>query len=257
MMKKQHSLLTIINKSLVTKAILLCSSLYLTGCGGIKDADKIANAQACIDSSTSATVNSCLSKIDGLESKSAYLLRCVAKFIEDGFNESTRLSQVFQQISNTSGASQGVQVMSILGFKNGATMAINKSNATQALTYCQNSESKGLIMLSALASTATTLSAFAVDSGISQCTTLDSTCLTNALNSDAVKNNPDAQALVGNAAIAAYNSNCTNGNTSSGSFCQQFGSAITQAGGSSSSAAVGSQIMTCYSNPAAAGCQGF
>ena len=61
----------------------------------------------------------------------------------------------------------------------------------------------------------------------------------------------------GNAAIAAYNSNCTNGNTSSGSFCQQFGSAITQAGGSSSSAAVGSQIMTCYSNPAAAGCQGF
>jgi hypothetical protein len=147
--------------------------------------------------------------------------------------------------------------MSILGFKNGATMAINKSNAAQALTYCQNSESKGLIMLSALASTATTLSAFAVDSGISQCTTLDSTCLTNALNSDTVKNNPDAQALVGNAAIAAYNSNCTNGNTSSGSFCQQFGSAITQAGGSSNSASVGSQIMTCYSNPAAAGCKGF
>lgn len=255
MLKKQQ-----INKILIIHFYVFSGafiSLNLISCGGIKEADKIANAQSCIDNATSTTVNQCVTKVEGIETKSAYLIRCIAKFIEEGFNESTRLSQVFQQIGSTSGASQGIQVMAVLGFKNGSSSSVNKQNAADAATYCQRSESKGLIMLSSLASTATAISSFANDSGISQCTTLDATCLTNALNSSAVKSNPETQAAVGNAAIAAYNSNCTGGKTTSGSFCQQFGSAINQAGGTSSASSVGSQIMTCYSTPSAAGCQGF
>ena len=58
--------------------------LLLVSCGP-KDSDKIGDAQLCLDNATSSNVSDCVQKVDGLESPGAYVIRCSANFIQEGF----------------------------------------------------------------------------------------------------------------------------------------------------------------------------
>lgn len=218
-------------------------SLLAANACGRKDIDKIGEAQNCLDTSTRSTVSQCVEKVSGIESSGAYVIRCAATFIQDGFDDPTRLANALGNMTNSttgsSGASASVAVMSVLAFTGGATSAQNSANAQTALAYCAKSASKGLILLSSIASIATT----AVYLGSSTDMT---TALTNA------KDDPTAQGLVGDAAISAYTSNCTGTTvTSNAQFCNQFSTIVTNAGGTSSSACVGKQLMYYYTNPTA------
>lgn len=232
-------------------AALLTTTFSLVGCGGAKEVDKIADAQNCLDNAAPADVSACVAKVDGLESQAAYLIRCVGKFAKEGFNSPTKIANAMGSISNNSGSSGSTAMMAALAFQAESSSSLNASSAQEALSLCTQAKAKGLILLAGLASTATTLSALAGQNP----STLTGTDLQNLMGT--LLNNPAAETAVGAAVTSIYSANCTNNSTTAGSFCTQFDSAVSRVGGITETSAIGHQIMTCYNNPAAAGCSGF
>jgi hypothetical protein len=213
------------NKPLLTLGLLVSTTLVIS-CAKT-DADKVGEAQACLDSATAATASLCMEKIEGLETTQSYVVRCAATFIMEGFDQPSRLTTAYGNMTNTGGASASIAVMNVLAFASGVTA----SNTNMA--YCAKSGSKGLILLSGIANMATNIQAIG-----GACTTIDATCLSTA------QNNTATQAAVGAAASAAYTANCTSGQTSNTQFCTQFATASAASGGDQS--CMGKQLMYAY-----------
>lgn len=227
------------------------STLLLTACSE-KEADLIADAQSCLDTATAATAASCVAKVDGIESKGAYLIRCVGKFVEEGFNDPQRIKSAMEQIDGGGEATESLAMMTVMAFKSSATKSVNETNATAAFNHCNRGASKGLILLSSLARTATTVASLAASVPNPQ--NMTPAELDAAMNE--VKNNPAAQEAVGQAAVAVYNTSCVNNSgETTGNFCTQFQAAIDANGGSTNG--IGQFIMNCYANPMTVGCDGF
>ncbi len=229
------------------KIIQICFlSFVLVSCNKNSEADKLSQAQDCLDTATASTVSQCMEKVTGLESSGAYLIRCAAMFIADGFDDTTRLTAAFSNMTNTgtgsSGTDASLSVMSALSFKNGGSASANQTNASLALSYCEKSGSKGLILLSGIASMGTSMISLA------SCGTDISCAIADA------KTNTATQAAVGTAAVAAYEANCGAGQTSNQQFCNQFSEAVTAAGGTSNSTEVGKKLIEQYCATKTGGC---
>ena len=210
------------------KNFVIGLSVLSLGLGGCQetDADKIGDAQLCIDSASAATVNSCLSKIEGIETPAANVLRCSAGFIEEGFDQAERLITSLEELDAGGEGSAGL--MSLIAFKSKSGGVLNKSFAKATAEYCQKSGQKGLSLLGTLAMSATTLAAL-VDGALSNISTIDPADIrieiTNLLN-DAAGNDPAALETVndiGAAVSATYKIACT-GNPSD--MCKEMVEAI-------------------------------
>jgi len=229
---------------------VLSGFLILVACGGATDADKIAEAQNCLDVALASEAEACVSKVDGIESEGAYLIRCAGKFVKEGFNDPDKLAGAMSSIAGDTGASGSTAMMAALAFTAESTTALNSTSAQVALTYCTRANSKGLVLLSGLAQSATVLADLGADTNLTgpELQTLMGT----------LQGNPAAQAAVGTAVAAIYSSSCSGSSTTTGAYCEQFESVVaTLPGGVTDTAALGQQIMICYNNPAAAGCTGF
>lgn len=227
--------------------------LGLTSCVKETDADKIADAQSCLDVASTADVDGCLQKVEGIESEGAYLIKCAGAFIKEGFSTPTKLSNALSNLSSTggSGAGASVAVISALAFSSKSTAALNATWAQETYTNCEKSKSNGLILLSGLSLTATTL--WNLSGLLSQ---PNASTLQSLMSS--LSGNSNAQSTIGSAAVTMYQSNCQASNSAPGSFCAQFQSAVnTVPGGTSNPTGVGQQLMTCYGNPNASGCSSF
>lgn len=227
--------------------LLISSIVALTAGCSRKDQDKIGDAQTCLDTATRATVATCVEKVNGLESSQAYLIRCAAKFIEEGFDDASRLSSAYQQMTNSGTGGSGIQasqaVMSVLAFKSAATTAANSANATLAQNYCNLSTSKGLILLASIASMSTKVLALTSQPSCSGGVTQQ--CIQDSMA--AAASDPAAQAAIGQATVDAYNSNCSGGQQSNAQFCNQFQEVVNQTpGGTSNSACIGKKMMEYY-----------
>lgn len=239
--------------NLLKWTVSLAGVVLLTSCGGPKDIDKIADAQNCLDQATAAEADQCVSKVEGLESEAAYLIRCTGKFVKEGFNDSTKLASALSSISGgNTGASGSTAMMAALAFKAESTPALNSSSAQEAFNFCTKSNSKGLILLSGLTQSSTVVAVL----GGQDPTTLTGPQLQTLMGT--LQSDPVAQAAVGTAVATIYTATCTNSSTTTGNYCEQFDSAIAKIpGGITNTSGIGQQIMICYSNPAAAGCTGF
>src|SRR4051812_40545203 len=83
---------------------LVCAltlSVILVSCGK-KDADKIGEAQLCLDKATPATAAECKVMVEGIEATGAYTIRCSANFISEGFTQAARFKQAFDAFDNNS-----------------------------------------------------------------------------------------------------------------------------------------------------------
>jgi hypothetical protein len=241
---KQHRLISI---------SLLAGFFLLTACGSAKEADIIADAQNCLDHATSETVGQCVSKVDGMESQAAYMIRCSGKFVKEGFNEPTKLAGVLTNIAGGNTGSDGsTGMMAALAFKAESTSALNSASAKEAFGYCTQAKSAGLTLLSGLTKTASVLG----DLGLGT-TTITGDQLQALMGT--LQNDPVAQEAVGTAVVAIYNSSCAAPDqTTTGAYCEQFRSAVTALpSGVSDPAALGQQIMKCYNDPTLPGCTGF
>ena len=228
------------------------SALLLISCGGRKDIDKIADAQSCLDTAKASEAEACVSKVDGLDSEGANLIRCVGKFVKEGFNESTKLANAVAQLSSGGNGTNGsTAMMAALAFKNEATTALNYASAQTTFNYCTSAKAKGLILLSGLIQTANTVAHL----GGGNLATLTGTDIQTLMGT--LVNDPVAQAAVGSAVAGIYTSNCGNGQTTNGNFCAQFESVVTAVGGIGNTSAIGQKVMFCYTNPTDPTCAGF
>lgn len=80
-------------------ALIAALALITTGCEQESDRT-LAQAQACLDqATTAAAANACAQKVAGIESKPAYLIRCSANFISQGFT-GDRIAKAYERLTD-------------------------------------------------------------------------------------------------------------------------------------------------------------
>lgn len=205
-------------------SLALLSALSLGGCTA-SDADKIADAQDCLDRSTTETALTCMEKVDGLNSAGAQLVRCSAYFIDQGFGDPSRLSRVAEELGRDGGGggSSTIAVLSFMAFSaQKYDKSTNQALSDKAFTACQASNSKGMIYLSSLTQIATValglVGAYDPGSGVppTEAQIREGLC-TNAT--------PTSRSVIGNATRTAYEQNCV-GKTEPDPVCEQYAAAV-------------------------------
>ncbi len=169
----------------MTTAILAVTvTALLTGCSQEQsEKDMLAEAEFCLDDATnSSAANACMTKIEGLTSESRVcFLRCAAGFISAGVTSPQNLSQVLNSMS------EGGSTASVLGL-----IAFDSQNlADTTFTYCTASKSEGMMLLGALAKSATVIAS--LTSGSGDIETQMQTAITDILD-DLQNGNPSEQA---------------------------------------------------------------
>jgi hypothetical protein len=148
---------------MLKKISLLGLMIFVLSCAENEN-DKIGDAQFCLDNLTdySATnVNACTAGIAKLESKDAYLVRCSANFIIEGFADPNKFLTAINQLSSSSSSNPTMSMMGLLTFKSqgsdAAGIAANKVFAAETFDYCKLSGSAGSILISSFVNMATTI----------------------------------------------------------------------------------------------------
>lgn len=119
---------------------------FIAGCESKEDV-AIAKAEKCLNTATSTTAMDCVSGLSSYTNEKAYLLRCSALYLKNGFT-GTRLLEAFKNLKNSGGTDPMAIVMSTLAF---STIA----EANEAGTYCSMSGSVSLERLSDMTKMAT------------------------------------------------------------------------------------------------------
>lgn len=214
----------------------------LVNCSGKKDADKVADAQACLNSAVASTAADCTSKVEGLTTAGANSVRCAAIFIQQGFSNPATIASVANTAKSGTGTSSTTAVMGAFAFRALSTPLDNYNQSNQALAVCADSGSKGLAFLATTASIATT--ANYLSSVTAGCT--GSSDVTAALSCLKGADNATADAAVGTVVVSAYQSSCT-GTTSGANqeFCTQF-AAATAGCAATDTACIGAAFLDRY-----------
>ena len=235
-------------------AVLILGLIAFTGCGGAKDVDKVADAQSCLDTSTSNTALACLDKIDGVDTEAAHLIRCSAEFIYQQFTDPNRLAKISVQLqqAGSSASNATATALGLLSFTQTYGTQTASQLATYALNECTAAKSPGMTLLASMAQIATAVAAAGASNVVSQCDSSQpgfnaSSCQT-AVQTAVTCADP---ATVGNAALAAYQQGCS-GAQSSSTVCQQYAAAV--AAGNGNPSTIGSQLQSQIANGSTANC---
>lgn len=132
--------------------------LAITGCEKEEDR-KIARAQACLDNARdSVAADNCMAIVEGMDSKSSFLIRCSANFIAQGFT-GQRVADAFERLSddNDSGQDPMATTMAYLVFAKN----LPNHSADRAVTNCQRSGVLSMHRLATMAQMATFVAATA------------------------------------------------------------------------------------------------
>lgn len=206
----------------------------LSACSAQSDKDKLMEAQFCLDESTSATAQSCVSSIAYMQTSQSYALQCAAGFITSGVTSPANLSQALDSISNNSGSSTAL------------LNALNMGNITLAsdtADYCAKSGQTGFSLLGAMAKSATSLAKAASSLSVGSCSSLADcdvseiedaiTQIKNALDGQAstisVSDATEAVEAIASSIQTVYTVTCGTG-TANEDICGPIKSAITTTG---------------------------
>lgn len=226
-------------------ALSVCATLV--SCAK-KDADKVGEAQLCLDDATQGTAAACMEKIAGVETSGAYALRCSANFIDEGFTQPARFKQAFDAF-DTNSSNNTEAFMSVITFKSKADIDANLAFANQTFEYCNKSGAKGLMLLGTMASTSTTLAKVA-DTLAGSGTQPTAEQINDALESlTGGGGDPATIAAIGTVVSATYESSCGNGSTNQ-SICDQLNEALVGVD-TTDPAAVGAAVIAKWAEPPA------
>lgn len=212
---------------LQTPLILALSLVCVTACKK-KDVDYVAEAQDCLDKTDSSGALECMQKVEGIETESAYLIRCSANFIYQEFMDPVRLSNIAEQMkaSNSSPlAAIGLLAFSKPAGDNPTASAARTNLSTVTMEYCTKAKSKGMLLLSSMAQIATVASA-----ALTNTEDLVTTCDPNSPGYDASDCQDKAKDAVcaappeamGEAVLAAYQQSCVGSSQQNSSVCTEF-----------------------------------
>ncbi|MBX2994501.1 MAG: hypothetical protein KF681_06760 [Bdellovibrionaceae bacterium] len=231
---------------LQTPLILALSLVCVTACKK-KDVDYVAEAQDCLDKTDSSGALECMQKVEGIETESAYLIRCSANFIYQEFMDPVRLSNIAEQMKASN--SSPLAAIGLLAFSkpvgNNPTAATARTNlSTATMDYCTKAKSKGMLLLSSMAQIATVAS-----SALPDTEELINACDPNSPGYDANDCKDKAKeaiceaspAVIGEAALAAYQQSCLGSSQQNSSVCEQF-AAITN--GTTDPTTIGTNLQT-------------
>jgi hypothetical protein len=209
-------------KNLSSLLASLTLAALLSSCGP-KEADKVGEAQLCLDTAVQGQATACLEKIDGIDTAAANTLRCSAGFIDEGFTQPTRFQNAFDQLSS-GGSSATEGFLSVLSFQSKATPALNLAYATQTYGYCVKSGAKGFMLLGSMANTATNLANFA--NTITPDAAGITTAITNLVADPTNPANAPVVSAIGAAISTTYTASCQTGQKADASLCSQLDSAL-------------------------------
>lgn len=192
--------------------LLIAMTALCFACGKETDVDKVADAQDCLNKADSSTALSCMDKVTGMETESAYLIRCAAYFKDQSFGDPTVIAKVSQSMEG-SGDNSVNALMSVLAFKKYTDATTNLDFCQKAMTACQASGSKGMVILASLSRIATE-------------TLVTANLLGPNPSADDVKSamcGPAAPtAIIGAATLVAYNQGCVGDvGTAKNPFCEK------------------------------------
>jgi hypothetical protein len=198
--------------------------LCLIGCGEVTDEDRIGDAQYCMDdipvsepdvAKRTAAVNSCMSKLGSVVSSKASLMRCSGNFLIEGFGNPEKIVSAMENVTSTSGGAGTVAMMNVLKFSSQGSNQANSDFVTQTLTYCQDAGSPGFVMIASFARIATSMASVA---SVNLSDGLSPTEVSAIMN--------ESPAVIGATATVAYQTSCTEGESSNAELCDQLGAAI-------------------------------
>ncbi|MGZ3749314.1 MAG: hypothetical protein ACXWQA_16045 [Pseudobdellovibrionaceae bacterium] len=189
-----------------------------------KTADKIGDAQLCLDKATQGTAAACLEKIEGIDTASANVMRCSAGFIDEGFTEPTRFKRAFDALSQKSaGATNTLTFLSFIAFSSKGSAAANKAFAAETYAACLKTNAKGLTLLGSMAMTATVISG-----GLTALN--DGAAIQTAITSLLSGTDDASKSAIGSAVISTYTSSCTGGTQANQGLCSQLDGYLSGAG---------------------------
>lgn len=205
--------------------LLFMTAALFIGCAE-SDADKVGDAQFCLDNlaDTSQTnVDACTASLSGIESKDAYMVRCSANFIIEGFADPNKFISAFDQLKSNTGTNPTTAMMSVLTFKSQPTPPQNQTFAQTTFDYCKASESAGAILISSFSNIATLIVTSA--SNAAALLTSGSISPTQMATALAELNN-SSDSTLGATAEAAYATSCANSEQSNAQLCETLEAAV-------------------------------
>lgn len=202
----------------------------LVGCGESKEMDDVRQAQRCLDHASPATAESCLAYIAAYDSPKSNTIRCSVFFLKGGLTNN-KLVEAYKQLKDQPDKKEAVFI---------GVLALNqKSDATNADTYCRKSGVPGLIYLSNLSVIGTFLASAvggfdpknpaSLDAAIAACQppSADPNC---------------EPATIGSAVISLSDSYCSGG-AKDDDVCQKINGTIASAGGNTENVGM---ALFCY-----------
>jgi|GEM_PF-6470139 hypothetical protein len=237
-------------KKLLGVSLLVLPAALLSGCNQETEQDLLSEAQYCLDGATTAAqAQSCLSSIDGINNKSANVLRCSAAYIGEGFGSPSKLIEAFDKIDQTptGNATSTESFLAIMAFS-------DKDLADETFGYCQATGLKGLSLLSAMTKAATNLASL-LPGGI-DLTNPDQLAedlhdkIESILDGSASQADIDAGTeAVGETVTAIYQVACQTGTPANGDLCTQMDDAFAAMPPGYTAADVGKKLMELWQTP--------
>lgn len=212
--------------------MLTAVSGLVMGCETEEDL-KVYSARECIDyARTEAEADACIAQVNGIESSKAYLVRCSANFIAQGFT-GQRFSRAFQRLkdSPTSGQDPMATAMSFLVFtKNSANHSPDRT-----VTNCTLAGSRSMLRLATMAKLATFIanptSGPLSDLLNPESGSFDPAAINTAIN-NLVSGSAEDQATVGEIGAQVANAYCNPGSSFEDSeICKNLNKAISDGNG--------------------------
>lgn len=248
---------------MATAIITASLSTTLISCGKETDADKIADAQACLDKITSSSdatgIAQCKSLVEDISSTGAQAIRCYANFMREGFTNPSDIAAKLTDLDN----GNTVDFMSAVTFTTEAAVEDNATNAKNTFQYCNESGGKGATIFSAFAYIPLAILETLNDGGgagtpascrtkpynLADCITDDAARGASSIivSNPGNKKGPMISAL-GQTVIATHRVSCANSETNS-TLCTMLENAISNGGGTSNPSGVGQALLTDIATP--------
>lgn len=211
---------------------LSLAALAVSGCGEESDQDTIIEAQYCLDTATATTASSCAAKVSNLTSPAAYLIRCSADYIAQGFGNSTTLVDAINNLQNpVSGASASASFLAAVTFP---TVA----EAQTAYSDCVAAQDNTLALLAGMTLSATNIANLA---GVSL-TNPTATEINTAIAT--LESDPTADTDIGTTVQTIYSMGCQTGEEVNADICTQMTSALATLGANPTAAEIGAAILS-------------
>lgn len=212
------------------------STGLLIGCESEED-NKVAMAQACLDSASGTQAAECMHQVDGIESAEASRIRCGGVYMMRGFGLTT-FKNAYNQLKNpTSGGDPILGLVSFVAFDttiDSFTGLNGVGDSSYLMSECGKAGAPGLVWLAFM----TQFGSLVVADGGATVTIGDPTTWSAADLAGI------SATTVGNSALTVYNGYCKTGTAASSPACTEINAAVAAAG--TDPAALGAQIKTMF-----------